>query len=115
MAVRTLGAGSYGLRHRLAARLRHGWVRLAVERWERQAYLGARCLLVNYESVRRLIVDKYGARPAIEKIPYTCEAAFARPAGACSAGGRRRRARRRRGVANGLRRCPALRTRLVRR
>jgi glycosyltransferase involved in cell wall biosynthesis len=84
-AVGALRAGSYGLRHRLAARLRHLWVRAAVERWERRAYLGARRLLFNYESVRALVQAKYGLAPAYQRIPYTCEAAFERPPGALGA------------------------------
>jgi glycosyltransferase involved in cell wall biosynthesis len=78
-SVAALGAGAYGLRHRLAARLRHLWVRAVVERWERRAYLDARRLLVNYDSVRRLVQAKYGSAPACQRIPYTCEAAFERP------------------------------------
>ncbi len=78
-SVAALGAGAYGLRHSLAARLRHLWVRAAVERWERRAYLDARRLLVNYDSVRRLVQAKYGAAPVCQRIPYTCEAAFERP------------------------------------
>lgn len=81
-AAGALRTGAYGLRHRWAGRLRHLWVRAAVERWERRAYLGARRLLLNYESVRQLVQAKYGPAPACQRIPYTCEAAFERPAGA---------------------------------
>lgn len=81
-AVEALGAGLYGAWHRRAARLRHAWVRLAVERWERHAYVGAERLLLNYRAVRRLVEASHGAAPRIQEIPYTCEAAFDPPGGA---------------------------------
>ena len=79
--AKVLGSGSYGAGRRLQAALEHLWVRLAVERWERRAYLGAARVLVNYESVRRLIAAKYGDAARCQLLPYTCEAAFRQPDG----------------------------------
>jgi glycosyltransferase involved in cell wall biosynthesis len=54
----------------------HIWLRLAVERRERQSYLGSRLVLVNYEHVRNLIMGRYGIGAPFAKIPYTSESAF---------------------------------------
>lgn len=75
------GARAYGLPRRLVQGVEHLWIRLAVERWERRGYLGAERVLINYESVRRLVAAKYGEAVRCQKLPYTCEAAFLRPAG----------------------------------
>jgi glycosyltransferase involved in cell wall biosynthesis len=75
------GAETYGLRQRLALRAEHLWIRLCVERWEREAYLGAARVLINYDSVRRLVQAKYGTAARCEYLPYTCESAFLRAAG----------------------------------
>jgi glycosyltransferase involved in cell wall biosynthesis len=83
------GARAYGLGPRLAAGAKHMWIRLAVERWERRGYLGAERVLLNYESVRRLVAARYGEEVRCQKLPYTCEAAFLRPAGEGGGGDRR--------------------------
>jgi glycosyltransferase involved in cell wall biosynthesis len=69
---------SYGWRTRLRHRADHLWIRLAVERWERRAYCEARCVLINYESVRRLIAARYGAAACCVKLTYAAESAFLR-------------------------------------
>jgi glycosyltransferase involved in cell wall biosynthesis len=61
---------------RLRAWATHAWIRLAVERPERRAHLGAQLVLVNYESVRRLLVAKFGEGLPVRRVPYTCESAF---------------------------------------
>lgn len=61
-------------RIRLAAELL--WTRLVVDRWERRGYVGAQQVLVNYESVRRLLATSYGLGETIRKIPYSSDAAF---------------------------------------
>ncbi|HYL05785.1 MAG TPA: glycosyltransferase, partial [Thermoanaerobaculia bacterium] len=73
----------YGLRTRLRHRADHLWIRLAVNRWERRAYGEARRVLINYESVRRLIAASHGAAVggACVKLTYAAEAAFLREAG----------------------------------
>jgi glycosyltransferase involved in cell wall biosynthesis len=79
-------AAAYGLERRVAAAAKHLWIRLAVERWERRGYLGAERVLINYESVRRLVAAKYGNAARCHKLPYTCEAAFASAAAGGGAG-----------------------------
>lgn len=64
-------------RIRLAAELL--WTRVVVDRWERRGYIGARLVLVNYESVRRLLATSYGLGETIRKIPYSSDAAFREP------------------------------------
>ncbi len=61
---------------RLACQAEHLWIRLAAEPYERRAYLGSRQLLVNYDSVHRLIEAKYGRTPHCRKVGYGSEAAF---------------------------------------
>ena len=68
----------YGWRTRLRYRADYLWIRLAVERWERRAYCEARRVLINYESVRRLIVARYGAAACCVKLTYAAESAFLR-------------------------------------
>lgn len=68
----------YGWRTRLRYRADYLWIRLAVERWEGRAYCEARRVLVNYESVRRLIAERYGAAACCVQLTYAAEAAFLR-------------------------------------
>jgi glycosyltransferase involved in cell wall biosynthesis len=68
----------YSWRTRLRHRADYLWIRLAVERWERRAYCEARRVLVNYDSVRRLIHAKYGAAVRCVKLAYAAESAFLR-------------------------------------
>ena len=83
------GLAAYRLRTRLRQRAGHLWIRLAVNRWERRAYREARLVLINYESVRRLVAARHGAAVggACVKLAYAAEAAFLRetpPAGAAA-------------------------------
>ncbi|HEV7919448.1 MAG TPA: glycosyltransferase family 4 protein [Thermoanaerobaculia bacterium] len=50
------------------------WVAAAVERWERRAYRAARVVLVNYESVARLVRQRHGVNALV--MPYAAESAF---------------------------------------
>jgi glycosyltransferase involved in cell wall biosynthesis len=68
----------YGWRTRLRCRAEYLWIRLAAERWERRAYCESRRVLVNYESVRRLVAARYGAAACCVKLTYAAEAAFVR-------------------------------------
>jgi len=68
----------YGWRTRLRYQADYLWIRLAVERWERRAYCEARRVLINYESVRRLIVARYGVAASCVKLTYAAEPAFLR-------------------------------------
>jgi glycosyltransferase involved in cell wall biosynthesis len=68
----------YGWRTRLRCRADYLWIRLAVERWERRAYCESRRVLINYESVRRLVTARYGPAACCVKLTYAAEAAFVR-------------------------------------
>ncbi len=70
----------YGWRTRWRCRADYLWIRLAAERWERRAYCESRRVLVNYESVRRLVAARYGAAACCVKLTYAAEAAFVREA-----------------------------------
>lgn len=52
------------------------WNRLIVERFERRGYVEARLVLVNYDSVRRVLADRYGVGAKVRKITYGPESAF---------------------------------------
>jgi glycosyltransferase involved in cell wall biosynthesis len=56
---------------------RYVWVRCVADRVERHAYARARLVLVNYDSVRKLLVDSYGSGMRIRHIPYASDLAFA--------------------------------------
>jgi glycosyltransferase involved in cell wall biosynthesis len=62
------------------ARLRAGsiqhWSRLAVEPSERRGYREAALVLVNYESVRRVLRARYGVDGRCRVVPYAPESAF---------------------------------------
>jgi glycosyltransferase involved in cell wall biosynthesis len=68
--------GRYGPVAAARFRLEHLWIRLAVERFERRGYLGSDAVLFNYESVRRLVLAKFGARVRLRRALYAAEAAF---------------------------------------
>ena len=53
------------------------WTRSVVEREERQVYLQADLLTYNYESVRKLFVERHGKGAQMRKLPYASESAFA--------------------------------------
>ena len=71
-------SAAYAVPTRLSFAAQEVWIRLAVQRVERRAYQGARLVLVNYESVRRLVADRFGAGVACRKVPYASESAFLR-------------------------------------
>jgi glycosyltransferase involved in cell wall biosynthesis len=71
------GAAAYGPLHRLRLRAAREWIRLVVDRWEHESYAQARWVLVNYDSVRRLVTARHGAGLRCRRLPYSCEAAFA--------------------------------------
>jgi len=52
------------------------WVATAVARTERRGFVRARIVLVNYDSVARLLRREYGAGLAIRQIPYAPVTAF---------------------------------------
>jgi glycosyltransferase involved in cell wall biosynthesis len=52
------------------------WTRAAVGPLERRACAGADLLLVNYDSVRRILDERYGVGARVRRIAYAAEAAF---------------------------------------
>lgn len=56
--------------------LTDAWIRLVGARAEAYAYRRARLVLVNYESVRRLLLELCGPGLSIERIPYASALAF---------------------------------------
>jgi hypothetical protein len=70
---------SHGAIQRLVFAAELAWIRTAVERWERRGYVEARLVLVNYESMRRLLTTSYGLDRTLRKIPYSPETAFREP------------------------------------
>lgn len=56
-----------------AARL---WRRFVSERLERRAYTEADLVLVNYDSVRQVLAERYGLADTVRKITYAPESAF---------------------------------------
>lgn len=69
---------SHGVRAQLVFRAEHAWSKLRVDPWERRAYLGADLVLVNYESVRRLVEARYGPGLRCRRVGYGTEASFTR-------------------------------------
>jgi glycosyltransferase involved in cell wall biosynthesis len=61
---------------RLEHRLLSGWSRHVVDPVERWGYANADALLVNYESVRRILEASYALGARCRLIPYTAESAF---------------------------------------
>jgi glycosyltransferase involved in cell wall biosynthesis len=55
---------------------RYAWVRALGTRTERNGYQSSRLLLVNYESVRALLVTQFGAPAEIRSFPYASDTAF---------------------------------------
>lgn len=70
------GARAHGVPVRASFALELLWNRLVVARYERRGLSGARLVLVNYESVRRILVESYGIADRVRTIPYSSEAAF---------------------------------------
>lgn len=64
----------------LARRVEHAWVSSVVHRYERRSYSSARLVLVNYESVRSLLVAAHPDLPEVRTLPYSTEASLVRAA-----------------------------------
>ncbi|MGE0129561.1 MAG: glycosyltransferase family 4 protein [Blastocatellales bacterium] len=68
--------GAYDRWQRMRYRAEMLWTRLVIEREERQVYRNADLLTYNYDSVRRLFLDRHGEGAVMRKLPYTSETAF---------------------------------------
>ena len=63
----------------LLYRFEQAWHRRLLVPLEHRAYRDAHLVLVNYDSVGRLLREAYGPGPEIRRVPYTSEAAFTLP------------------------------------
>ncbi|MCG3159234.1 MAG: D-inositol-3-phosphate glycosyltransferase [Acidobacteria bacterium] len=61
---------------RLSVQLEYQWIKRVIGRYERRAYFGSQAVLFNYESVRRILLDRFGPGMRFRKIPYSSEIAF---------------------------------------
>jgi glycosyltransferase involved in cell wall biosynthesis len=61
---------------RVSSAIELAWNTLLVARCERRGLRGARLVLINYESVRRILAEGYGITDCVRKIPYSSELAF---------------------------------------
>ncbi len=52
------------------------WIRFALQRYERLAYRRCRLVVINYDSVRTLLEEKWGPGIAFSKMTYAPETAF---------------------------------------
>jgi glycosyltransferase involved in cell wall biosynthesis len=75
-AKRAALASQHTLAHRLHYRILHRWAQLVEARIEGRGYRGSRVVLVNYESVRKMLTDAYGDRLQIRTLPYASASAF---------------------------------------
>ncbi len=69
-------SAAHRLRQRIYFRTEDIWMRHVIDRYERRAHVESRLVLVNYESVRRLILARWDLGAKCRKIPYTSESAF---------------------------------------
>jgi glycosyltransferase involved in cell wall biosynthesis len=71
--------------HGIVQRARHRawlrWIRLVDDPIEGWGYAGARAVIVNYESVRQILLSAYGPSLRIRRLPYASSDAFAQDGG----------------------------------
>jgi glycosyltransferase involved in cell wall biosynthesis len=67
----------HGVANRVRYRAWQNWVRLVDDAVEGRGYLSSQVVLVNYESVRRILIDAYGEGLSIRRAPYASSDAFA--------------------------------------
>ncbi len=65
-----------GFARHLRYRAEYLWIRGVAGRCERRGYAGSRLVLVNYDSVRRLLVESAGVTAEIRRLPYAAVTAF---------------------------------------
>lgn len=56
--------------------MQYFWIKLAVDRYEARAYQQSRLVLINYESVRKIVGQQFGDGLPFRKIAYASELAF---------------------------------------
>jgi glycosyltransferase involved in cell wall biosynthesis len=69
-------ASQHTMAHRLHYQILHRWAQLAEARIEGAGYRCSRVVMVNYESVRKLLIDAYGDGLDIRTMPYASSSAF---------------------------------------
>jgi glycosyltransferase involved in cell wall biosynthesis len=69
---------AHGGRSRFRTEAEYQWIKHIIGHYERRAYFGARVILYNYESVRRILLDRFGPGMRFRKLPYSSERAFTR-------------------------------------
>ncbi len=67
---------THGRVERAAVLAEHLWKTLLIDRYERRAHMGSRLVIVNYESVRRLLLARWPIAAKCRRLPYTSESAF---------------------------------------
>jgi glycosyltransferase involved in cell wall biosynthesis len=70
----------HGLVHQVRYRTWQRWIRSIDDPVEGRGYAGSSAVLVNYESVRRILEDAYGSGLEIRRVPYASPEAFREPA-----------------------------------
>lgn len=70
---------TYSLRQHLSARAEYLWIKTGIVPGERAAFQQSRLVLVNYDSVQRLVGSEFGPRVIFRKIVYAPESAFRFP------------------------------------
>jgi len=58
------------------AKAEYHWIKRVIGRYERRAYFGSQVVLFNYESVRWLLLDRFGPGMRFRKMSYSSEMAF---------------------------------------
>jgi glycosyltransferase involved in cell wall biosynthesis len=66
----------HGLAHKLHYAVRLQWTRWVEDLLEGRGYARSKLVLVNYDSVERILEDAYGARLNIRRVPYASANAF---------------------------------------
>jgi glycosyltransferase involved in cell wall biosynthesis len=64
------------LRQRRREWLEHLWGRTVLARYERAQFMNVRLVLVNYQSVSRIITEQFGPNIDFRRMPYCAETAF---------------------------------------
>lgn len=67
---------------RLGVKAEYQWIKRVIGRYERRAYFGSQAVLFNYESVRQILLDRFGPGMRFRNIPYSSEIAFTQRDGA---------------------------------
>jgi glycosyltransferase involved in cell wall biosynthesis len=67
-------------KHGFRAMLRAGWemvaLKMFLDRYEKNGYLKSDLVLVNYDSVRRILEGQWGPHPDVRKVPYSTVGEF---------------------------------------